>query len=98
MAELRADVGYQFILFIQIMTSVGSIVQIQQGYKQLTGNAIRFVEMRKYLAEIAAAEGKKSSDVESSDRIKFSNVMVYTPAGDGLQVRGARHCLSLRFR
>eukprot|EP01051_Picozoa_sp_SAG22_P005816 SAG22_NODE_359_length_11758_cov_4.094254_7_plen_218_part_00 len=45
-AELRADVGYQFILFIQIMTSVGSLVEIQQGYKQLTGNAARFVELR----------------------------------------------------
>ena len=44
-AQLRADVGYQFILMIQMMTSVGQIVRIYDGYKKLTGNAARFVRI-----------------------------------------------------
>ena len=84
-AELRADVGYQFILFIQIMSAVGNMVGIQQGYKRLTGNASRFVELRKHLAEIRDKESTKSSKVVESNSIKFEHVMVYTPAGDGLQ-------------
>ena len=36
-AQIRADVGYQFVLFIQMMSSVGSIVRIYEGRIRFIG-------------------------------------------------------------
>jgi hypothetical protein len=85
LAKIRADVGYQFVLFIQMMTSVGSIVKIFDGYKRLTGNATRFVELREVLRQIAADESRaEASSIREGDSIKFEHVMVFTPTQNKL--------------
>ena len=85
LAELRAAAGYQFILFIQLMTSVASLVRIFDGYKKLTGNAVRFVELREKLKKIAAREvSTEAVSIKEGDSIKFENVMVWTPTDNKL--------------
>ena len=82
-AQIRADVGYQFILFIQMMSSVGSIVRIYEGYKRFTGNAARYVEFRAKMAAICKMESETAGQqLLSGDSIKFTNCMIYTPAKD----------------
>ena len=82
-AMIRADVGYQFVLFIQMMSSVGSIVRIYEGYKRLTGNAARYVEFRAKMALITKMETETAGQqLLVGDSIKFTNAMIYTPAKD----------------
>ena len=58
LAHIRGFVGYQFILFIQMMTSTMTIVRIFEAYKKLTGNAQRFVEFGAKMAAIEKMEAE----------------------------------------
>ena len=80
MAAIRGDVGYQFILFIQTMTSVGQVVKTFEGYKRLAGNAARFIELRDALIAVDdREEATKQKHITVGASIKFNNVTVKTP-------------------
>ena len=83
LAHIRGFVGYQFILFIQMMTSTMTIVRIFEAYKKLTGNAQRFVEFGAKMAAIEKMEAEsEGQQLLLGDSIKFTNAMIYTPAKD----------------
>eukprot|EP00936_MAST-01D_sp_MAST-1D-sp1_P000851 g851.t1 len=90
-SQVRANVGYQFILFIQTMSSVGAIVKVFEGYKRVSGNASRFIELRnelEQLDETAAAQAKNNAALDINDDadapIRFDGVRITTPAGHRL--------------
>jgi hypothetical protein len=46
-------VGYQLVLFSQLLGAAGSMYGIFEQYKRLTGNATRFVELLEELDKIS---------------------------------------------
>jgi hypothetical protein len=47
------QVGYQLVLFSQLLGAAGSMYGIFEQYKRLTGNATRFVELLEELDKIS---------------------------------------------
>ena len=80
-ADTRADVAVQLLLFNQTMTSFKTAITLLRDMQQLIGNVERITEMLETLDRVAEAkQGEKQMSTVTADRIEFENVTVITPA------------------
>ena len=75
-SQTRADVGYQFMLIIQIMTSAFQLKGCQDAYKKTRGNSKRVVELLDALENIHTATATATTtatEVDAGDEEKLNN-------------------------
>lgn len=82
-SEVRADVGYKFVLYTQVVVSALKGSRAMTEYGKLRGECGRIYELVRVLDEIERREvSSMSTTFVRDDRIAFDNVDVYTPTGN----------------
>jgi ABC-type multidrug transport system fused ATPase/permease subunit len=80
-ANTRSDVGVQWLLFTQTMTSARTSITMLRDVQQLIGHVERITEMLETLDRVALAkQNEKKASTITADKIEFNNVTVITPA------------------
>lgn len=80
-ADTRADVAVQLLLFNQTMTSFKTAITLLRDMQQLIGNVERITEMLETLDRVAETKkDEKQASTVTGDMIEFDNVTVITPA------------------
>ena len=83
-AQLRAEVGYQFVLFIQVMYSAAMGQRVSTAFNKIHGPAERIVELFQALRTVDDKQASETSASFKNDpnRIAFDAVDIFTPTGN----------------
>ena len=82
-ANVRAEVGYQFILFIQVMYSAAMGNRMFTAYNKIQGPASRIVELFQALKGVTKRDAaEQDANFKDDNCIAFESVDVFTPTGN----------------
>ena len=82
-ASKRAEVGYQFVLYLQVVFCAMTGVGVLTEYNKLQGPSERVTKLIDTLDKIDARESAQSGKAfKSGETIKFEDVDIYTPTGN----------------
>jgi ATP-binding cassette subfamily D (ALD) protein 3 len=82
-ANVRAEVGYQFILFIQVMYSAAMGNRLYTAYNKIQGPAFRIVELFQTLKDVSKNDSvAENANFKDGNCIAFKNVDIFTPTGN----------------
>jgi ABC-type uncharacterized transport system fused permease/ATPase subunit len=88
MADVRSNVGVQWVLFTNTMQAARIVVEMIRTLQQLVGNVERVTELLELLERVKTTKANElAANVVPGDCIAFDDVDVYTPA-DVLLVKG----------
>jgi len=82
-ANVRAEVGYQFILFSQVMYSAAMGNRMFTAYNKIQGPAFRIVELLQALKDVTKRDAaEQDANFKDNNCIAFEKVDVFTPTGN----------------
>jgi ABC-type uncharacterized transport system fused permease/ATPase subunit len=82
-AQIRADAGYQFILFIQVMYSASYGQRVLTAFNKIQGPARRIVELFGALKTVTKRQAsEKIASFKNGNKIAFKDVDIFTPTGN----------------
>ena len=81
-AEVRAEVGYQFVLYLQVVSAASEGSSAVTEYGKLQGEAGRLLELMHALDRVGAAQERQGeASFKAGNAIAFEGVDVLTPTG-----------------
>ena len=88
MAEVRSNVGVQWVLFTNTMAAARVVVEMLRTMQQLVGNVERVTDLLELLDRVKTQKAEElSRNIVPGDSIAFDDVDIFTPA-DVLLVKG----------
>ena len=82
LAELRADVGVQWMLFNQCLSAARQAIEMVHTLQKLVGTVERVTELLELLVDVGAkSRGDNKANFVDDDAIAFEHVDIVTPGG-----------------